>query len=234
MSTRKVFIVPCTQDRKKQRDVFLRVLKEREPPSTVFYIVEQDMRDPFDRGMCLNVGFTASKAHQLDVVVLHDVDIIPVEAYPDGYPAPSNGNELLHLYGHVQSCGGIVVTTAQCFRRLGGLDSNPMWGGEDTALQTRAHTFGVKVNKTKRVERFQGNSFIELNLQGEAVPNPQAHREWEREIFVNRKLKKLSRFRPDVRAPGSLFSRHKGVHVFECVPLEERVYICRVRIEKIV
>jgi hypothetical protein len=230
---RRIFIIPCTDDRRCQLKILLNRLKEREPPHTEYYVVAQDLRDPFDRGMSLNVGFLLSKAHGLDMVVFHDVDTLPVEAFPKGYPTPLTGNEIIHLYGHEHSCGGIFVTTAKCYMRLGGYDSNPRWGGEDVAMQTRAHTFGVRLNKKQRVERFKGNYFIELDEKGNEIPNPLAHREWEKTIFGEGELRKLSQFNPDLTKPGSLYSRRQGVHVFSVEKIDSNVYLCRVRIEKI-
>lgn len=193
----------------------------------------QDQRDPFDRGMNLNMGFLLSKASGDDVVVFHDVDTLPVDAHPKGYPEPTHDNEMLHLYGHEHSCGGILCTTAACFKRIGGFDSIPHWGGEDVAMQTRARTFGVRLNKTLRVERFQGNDFVELDMDANTIPNPTAHRLWEKDIFV-RKEKKIRSTLPDCSKPGALYSRRRGIHVYEVEPLEDRVILCKVRIEKLV
>jgi hypothetical protein len=228
---RKIFIIPCTEDRKQQLVVFLKELKQREPVTTEFYVVAQDMKDPFDRGMSLNMGFLASKAQGTDVVIFHDVDVIPVEAYPCGYPTPSK-NEILHLYGHEHSCGGIYATTAECYKHLGGHDSNPRWGGEDVAMQTRAHTFGVCVNKKRMVKRFQGNEFAELDRDGEPIPNKLAHREWEREIFIERRNKKIRTFHVDPTKPGSL-QRSQGIYFFGCELIENQVFSCNVRIKKL-
>ena len=230
---RRVVLIPCTEDRENQLRVLLPALKAREPPTTEFYVCQPSTLYPFDRGMTINVAFTASKAHGDDVVVVHDVDTVPIEAFPDGYPSPVGNREILHLYGHPHSCGGIITMTAACFERMGGFDSNPAWGGEDTAMQNRAPNLGVVVNKTHCVPRFHANMFNELDADANPVPNDLAHRVWEKEMFGPRsRLRQRGKFIPDLYSKGAL-ARRRGIQVFATTMLEDRVQCVHCAIEKL-
>lgn len=230
---RKVVLIPCTEDRLKQLDVLLPALKKREHPTTEFFVCTPELRDPFDRGMTLNVAFRASKAVGGDVVVVHDVDTVPVTAFPEGYPLPTGDREIMHLYGHEHSCGGIVTMTAACFEYMGGFDSNPAWGGEDVAMQQRAPKIGVVVNKARLVPRFSGDAFVELDADANPVPNPEAHRAWETDMFGPRsRLRERGSFHPNLYQKGDL-GRWRGVHHHGVTMIEDRVRQVKCRITKL-
>jgi hypothetical protein len=99
-------------------------------------IVEQDDAKLFNRGMLLNIGFIEAKELQCDYVVLHDVDMLPVDvdySYSDTPIHLATDNIPFESY-----FGGITLFPTNIFEKINGF-SNLYWGWgfEDDDLRYR-------------------------------------------------------------------------------------------------
>jgi len=99
-------------------------------------IVEQDDAKLFNRGILLNIGFKEAKKLKCDYVVLHDVDMLPVDvdySYSDTPIHLATDNIPFQSY-----FGGITLFPTDIFEKINGF-SNLYWGWgfEDDDLRYR-------------------------------------------------------------------------------------------------
>ena len=99
-------------------------------------IVEQDNAKLFNRGMLCNIGFIEAQKENCDYIVIHDVDVIPVDV---DY---SYSNTPIHLatdnIPFESYFGGITLFPSELFEKINGF-SNLYWGWgfEDDDLRYR-------------------------------------------------------------------------------------------------
>jgi hypothetical protein len=102
----------------------------------VIIIVEQDNAKLFNRGMLCNIGFLESQKNKCDYIVIHDVDMIPIDV---DY---SYSNTPIHLATDTipfeSYFGGMTLFPSNTFKELNGF-SNLYWGWgfEDDDLRYR-------------------------------------------------------------------------------------------------
>jgi hypothetical protein len=99
-------------------------------------IVEQDNAKLFNRGMLCNIGFIEAQNQKCDYIVIHDVDMIPIDV---DY---SFANTPVHLatdnIPFESYFGGITLFPSELFKKINGF-SNLYWGWgfEDDDLRYR-------------------------------------------------------------------------------------------------
>ena len=99
-------------------------------------IVEQDNAKLFNRGMLCNIGFIEAQSQKCDYIVIHDVDMIPIDV---DY---SFANTPVHLatdnIPFESYFGGITLFPSELFKKINGF-SNLYWGWgfEDDDLRYR-------------------------------------------------------------------------------------------------
>jgi hypothetical protein len=99
-------------------------------------IVEQDNAKLFNRGMLCNIGFIEAQSQKCDYIVIHDVDMIPIDV---DY---SFANTPVHLATNnipfESYFGGITLFPSELFKKINGF-SNLYWGWgfEDDDLRHR-------------------------------------------------------------------------------------------------
>jgi hypothetical protein len=102
----------------------------------VIIIVEQDDAKLFNRGMLCNIGFLESQKQKCDYIVIHDVDMIPIDV---DY---SYSNTPIHLatdnIPFESYFGGMTIFPSNTFKEINGF-SNLYWGWgfEDDDLRYR-------------------------------------------------------------------------------------------------
>jgi hypothetical protein len=109
------------------------------------WVVEQTPGKPFNKGRLINAGVLLLPA-AVDYIVIHDVDMIPVDCRAD-YSFPDHPRQ---LYGpHNCACGGVIALSCVHFRRANGI-SNEFWGWgyEDCDLETRLLRAGLALETT--------------------------------------------------------------------------------------
>ena len=110
-------------------------------------IVEQDNAKLFNRGMLCNIGFIEAQKENCDYIVIHDVDMIPVDV---DY---SYSNVPVHLatdnIPFESYFGGMTLFPSNIFEKINGF-SNLYWGWgfEDDDLRYRCVKKDVPFKKT--------------------------------------------------------------------------------------
>lgn len=99
-------------------------------------IVEQDNAKLFNRGMLCNIGFIEAQKQKCDYIVIHDVDMIPVDvdySYSDTPIHLATDDIPFDSY-----FGGITLFPTEIFKKINGF-SNLYWGWgfEDDDLRYR-------------------------------------------------------------------------------------------------
>jgi GT2 family glycosyltransferase len=138
-------------------------------------IMEQDNKDPFNKGLLNNIGFTKCTG---DYVCFHDVDLIPEIA---DYSYPTNPT---HMSSHCSQfnyinipdkiMGGVILFTREHYKRVNGYSNEFVgWGKEDDDLYERCmkeklipykHPFG-KFFSIPHVHRLSDPVENELHLK---------------------------------------------------------------------
>lgn len=137
----------------RQFNLHMKAYWQTEFPCDVFWllVVEQDDAEPFNRAALGNVGILetlrlARESHtQVDCIVFHDVDLVPLPKVP--YTTCAHpmqlGSELEHFNWKVpyaKSAGGIVSMRPQDWVAINGFSNHfKGWGGEDDDLYKRLH-----------------------------------------------------------------------------------------------
>ena len=103
----------------------------------------------FNRSAALNAAATRALEQFADILVLHDVDLVPSdsffrEAYLPLYNASSSKDKIVHLasawtkYRYPTFLGGALALPLHLFWQIGGMPIDFFgWGGEDDALYNR-------------------------------------------------------------------------------------------------
>jgi hypothetical protein len=138
-------------------------------------IIEQDNKEPFNKGLLNNIGFSKSTG---DYVCFHDVDLIPELA---DYSYPKNPT---HMSSHCSQfnyinipdkiMGGVILFTREHYKKVNGYSNEYVgWGKEDDDLYERCvkekltpykHPFG-KFYSVPHVHRLSNPIENELHLK---------------------------------------------------------------------
>lgn len=125
----------------------------------VIYIIEQsDDKKEFNRGKLLNVGYKIATSEGCEILVFHDVDLVPSEdllPYYTTIPARNCPVHIARLWSRYNKnekyFGGIVAFSKQQYESLNGYPNNFWgWGGEDDELMKRVQK--VRLQKVHAFE----------------------------------------------------------------------------------
>jgi len=146
-----VFIIPY-RDRDQQRQFFATHMKMvlEGIGSEIYYIHQTDSRG-FNRGAMKNIGFLAMRnkyPNYRDITfVFNDIDTMP---YTRGFlNYETTPGIIKHFYGFTHALGGIVSINGGDFERMNGFPNLWAWGFEDNALQARALTAGIRIDRSQ-------------------------------------------------------------------------------------
>jgi hypothetical protein len=109
-------------------------------------IIEQDDAKLFNRGMLCNIGFLESQKQKCDYIVIHDVDMIPIDV---DYSYSSHPIHLATDNLPFESYfGGITLFPSETFKKINGF-SNVYWGWgfEDDDLRYRCVKNNIEFEK---------------------------------------------------------------------------------------
>ena len=163
-----IFIIPY-RDRKNHLDYFQRhmktILEDFPNEDYAIYYLHQSDRRNFNRGAMKNIGFlyvkeTYPNDYKNITLIFNDVDIMPKKKNIINYET-SNKN-IKHFYGYNYTLGGIVSIKGNDFELLNGFPNYWSWGYEDNALQQRAKTKNINIDRNQ-FYRIYDDNIIHLN-----------------------------------------------------------------------
>lgn len=156
-------IIPFRDDLSKRRKSQLMQLLPRlarvlPSDSQVYLATQHNDARAFNRGLMLNLGVQeALRQKRGDLIVLHDVDLLPSLAMVGLYA--SNLDEPLHLAGqwigryeeNPNYVGGVLALKKEHFVAANGLPNTYWgWGGEDEAFGWRLRKIGHPTRRPNR------------------------------------------------------------------------------------
>ena len=115
-------------------------------PEAEILVIEQGDSKAFNRGKLLNIG---AKYARSEVLVMHDVDKIPMRDFWYGVPYYYHVNLIekssIQTHGYL---GGVTCFRADTFRNLINGYSNNFWGwgGEDNELAFRLQSLHLEIS----------------------------------------------------------------------------------------
>lgn len=147
----------------------------------------------FNRAALINVGFLSS-AHRADYMIMHDVDLLPLNDRLDYSYPPSSGPRHVSAaglhpeYNYSSFIGGILAIRREHFRRTDGMSNRYWgWGKEDDEFGLRLREADLTVHRAD-IERFStGPRFTFRDLHAET------RRSRDKKRFAKQKREALRR-----------------------------------------
>ncbi|XP_061713784.1 beta-1,4-galactosyltransferase 2-like [Cydia pomonella] len=150
-----VAILVTYRNRQKQLDIFLPYMHNflrRQNIHYKIYLIEQQDLKPFNKGLLYNLGARAAIADGFPCLILHDVDLLPLDAsnlyacttQPRHLSASIDKFRFVLIYDWL--VGGVLAVRSEQYERLNGF-SNKFWGwgAEDDDLNNRMEAQDMKV-----------------------------------------------------------------------------------------
>jgi hypothetical protein len=141
------------QKRGEQLKKFVSHIHRYHPDWIVLIIEQSNDGKKFNRGALLNVGAKIANDNNLDYVIFHDVDLLPLMKIVPYYTAfPEKpihiGKIWKTKYSGDTFLGGILSISIDDLKKINGFPNNFWgWGGEDDAMRNRL--------KHKKMEVYQ-------------------------------------------------------------------------------
>lgn len=159
-----IFLIPY-RDRKDDLNIFIQkvpiILKEDGITNFQFFVIHQDDKKLFNRGMMLNIGFLEVKKRYPNnwrniQLVCHDVDIYPTK--PGVIKYQTSIGKVNHPYGVLRpqfkgTVGGICIIMGEDYFRSGGHPNLYGWGGEDVGMSRRCQARGIEIDESNFINR---------------------------------------------------------------------------------
>ena len=163
-----IFIIPY-RDRKTHLDYFQKhmttILEDFSNEDYAIYYIHQCDRRNFNRGAMKNIGFlyvkeTYPNDYKNITLIFNDVDIMPKKKNIINYE--TTNKNIKHFYGYNYTLGGIVSIKGNDFEFMNGFPNYWSWGYEDNALQERAKTKNINIDRSQ-FYRIYDDNIIHLN-----------------------------------------------------------------------
>lgn len=108
----------------------------------VFIIEQSDDNKKFNRGKLLNIGLGIAISKKYDILITHDVDLLPdndlLPYYVTKFEVPMHIAYRWNKYNFKNYFGGIVSFTPKLIGKINGYPNDFWgWGGEDDSLYNR-------------------------------------------------------------------------------------------------
>jgi xylosylprotein 4-beta-galactosyltransferase len=138
----------------------------------IFMIVNQIDRHRFNRAALINIGFIESRL-LVDYIVMHDIDLLPLNSRELFYTYPENGPihlaspEYHPIYHYPTYVGGILMITCKDFERVNGM--SPLywgWGREDDNFYVRMKLAGMTIERPSNLSTNYTNTFRHIHDRG--------------------------------------------------------------------
>lgn len=156
----KLGIIVPYRNRPDQLEVFIEHMESYLADKDLRYeifIVDQDNAKQFNRGILLNIGYIYAKKIRCNYIVLHDVDMLPVNvdySYSD-IPLHLSTDFILEEGEKEREVfeeyfGGVTMFPIETFEKINGYSNKYWaWGYEDTDLLLRCKENGIELNTMK-------------------------------------------------------------------------------------
>mmetsp|Transcript_13354 Transcript_13354/g.20020 ORF Transcript_13354/g.20020 Transcript_13354/m.20020 type:complete len:371 (+) Transcript_13354:35-1147(+) len=125
----------------------LKYMNQSTSPYHLFIIEQSNDNRKFNRGKLLNIGFDIAMKQGYNVIIFHDVDLLPISPQLlNAYTTVPEQNHPVHIarlwkdrYSNNESYfGGIVKFSIEQFKLINGFPNNFWgWGGEDDEMLKR-------------------------------------------------------------------------------------------------
>ncbi|UJR10652.1 hypothetical protein I4U23_014847 [Adineta vaga] len=135
----------------------------------IFMIINQSDTHRFNRAALINIGFIESRT-VVDYIVMHDIDLLPLNYrelrydYPEKGPVHLASPKYHPLYNYSTYVGGILMITCKDFERVNGM--SPLywgWGREDDNLYARMKLAGMKIYRPYNLSTNSSNTFTHIH-----------------------------------------------------------------------
>ena len=170
--THRLSIIVPFRNRSKQLFEFLPHMSSflnYQSVNHLFIIVNQVDQHRFNRAALINIGFLESRT-QADYLVMHDVDLLPLNRDELSYRYPSNGPihlaspEYHPIYNYSKYAGGVLLITCDDFERINGM--SPLywgWGTEDDNFYVRMKLAQMKIYRPHQLSTNRTNTFRHIH-----------------------------------------------------------------------
>lgn len=211
---KKLGIIVPYRDRPQQLAIFKKTINEYLDIPFELIIVDQVDSLEFNRGKLLNIGFTKAEELKCDYVVLHDIDMLPIEA---DY---SFSNKPFHLITHLDLpegtdrtmfdsyFGGVTLFPSNIYKQINGYSNEYWgWGFEDDDLFLRCRENQIELNRKKVIQRGRDGVGLEFNGKDSyvAIPNKLSNRR-DFTIFVSFSFEEINRIPTNITDENTIFS----------------------------
>ena len=138
----------------------------------LFLIVHQIDQHRFNRAALINIGFIESRSIT-DYIVMHDIDLLPLNFEEISYRYPENGPvhlaspEYHPIYHYSTYVGGILMISSKDFERVNGM--SPLywgWGREDDNFYVRMKLAGMTIERPRNLSTNFTNTFRHVHDRG--------------------------------------------------------------------
>jgi hypothetical protein len=168
---KKLGIIVPYRNRPEQLGIFTKHMSEYLKDSDYeLIIVEQQDDNDFNRGKLLNIGFLKAEKLGCDYVVLHDIDLLPIDV---DY---SYSDKVLHLVDELKTpegfkrdnfdeyFGGVTLFPSNIFKQINGYTNDYWgWGFEDDNLMLRCRDAKVKLDRKLVVQKARDGVGLKFN-----------------------------------------------------------------------
>lgn len=135
----------------------------------IFMIINQIDQHRFNRAALINIGFIESQLIA-DYIVMHDIDLLPLNVRELSYKYPENGP--IHLaspkyhpiYHYSTYVGGILMISSNDFERINGM--SPLywgWGREDDNFYVRMKLARMNITRPNNLSTNFTNTFRHIH-----------------------------------------------------------------------
>jgi xylosylprotein 4-beta-galactosyltransferase len=173
--THRLAVIVPYRNRSSELEIFLPHMNSflnSQSIEHIFMIINQADTHRFNRAALINIGFIESR-FIVDYIVMHDVDLLPLNYRELSYKYPENGPihlaspEYHPIYHYPTYVGGILMISCKDFERVNGM--SPLywgWGREDDNFYVRIKLAGMKITRPSNLSTNYTNTFRHIHDKG--------------------------------------------------------------------
>lgn len=146
---------------------------ERKKICYKIYIIDQVDEFSFNRAVLINIGFRYSLLDGGDYIIIHDIDMIPINEelnyeYPESGPYHISDPRIHPLYHYKNFIGGVLAISNSDFIKVNGMSNEYWgWGREDDDLFRRFKKLNIPIIREKNYSFSNKSYFIHDHLKNE-------------------------------------------------------------------